>query len=126
MHLSMKPVMKICKGCQLFITGNCIGTRSTLDEFLIEESYICSSTDPRLHCFSTSTNQKLNFRNLSAFEDNETFVTCYKYVFNTGHAAASAIGIISATGLIIYIIGLVSLKLFNGISYCKLQLSVLF
>ena len=91
------------------------------DEFLIQESYICSSTDPRLHCFSTSTNQKLNCQNLS---ENETFVTCYKYVFNTGHAAASAIGIISATGLIVYIVGLVSLKLFNGIS-CRKLLSII-
>lgn len=94
------------------------------DEFLIEESYICSSTDPRLHCFSTSTHQKLNCQNLSAFENNETSITCYKYMFNIGHAAASAIGIISATGLIIYIVGLVSLKLFNGIS-CRKLLSII-
>ena len=93
------------------------------DEFLIEESYICSSTDPCLHCFSTSTNQKLNCQNLSAFENNETSITWYKYVFNIGHAAASAIGIISATGLIIYIVGLVSLKLFNRIS-CRKSISI--
>ena len=36
-------------------------------------------------------------------------------VFNTGHAAASAIGSMSATGLIIYIVGLVFLKVLNGI-----------
>ena len=42
-------------------------------------------------------------------------IICYKYVFNIGNAAASAIGIISATGLIIYIVGLVFLKVSDGI-----------
>ena len=39
----------------------------------------------------------------------------FAHVFNIGNAAASAIGILSATGLIIYNVGLVFLKLLNEI-----------
>ena len=47
--------------------------------------------------------------------EEATPVICYKYELNIGQAAASAIGIISATGLIIYIIGYMyaSLKLLD-------------
>ena len=80
------------------------------DEFLLEETYSCS-THPRVHCFSSQSGRHINCSDRS----NTYWVICYKYVFNTGHAAASAIGIISATGLIIYIVGLVYLKVLNGI-----------
>ena len=78
------------------------------DEFLLEESYSCS-THPRVHCFSSGQHTNCSDRS------NTYWIVCYKYVFNTGHATASAIGIISATGLIIYIVGLVYLKVLNGI-----------
>ena len=80
------------------------------DEFLLEESYSCS-THPRVHCFSRFSVLSGQLTNCS---DIDTGIICYKYVFNIGHAAASAIGIISATGLIIYIVCLLFLKLLNG------------
>ena len=82
------------------------------DEFLLEESYSCS-THPRVHCFLSPSGQYTNCSDTS--DTGILEVVCYKYVFNTGHAAASAIGIISATGLIIYIVCLVFLKLLNEI-----------
>ena len=78
------------------------------DEFLLEESYSCS-THPKVRCFSSGQHTNCSDRS------NTYWIVCYKYVFNTGHATASAIGILSATGLIIYIVGLVFLKVLNGI-----------
>ena len=78
------------------------------DEFLLEETYSCS-THPKVRCFSSG--QHTNCLDRS----NTYWIVCYKYVFNTGHATASAIGILSATGLIIYTVGLVFLKVLNGI-----------
>ena len=83
------------------------------DEFLLEESYSCS-THPRVHCFSRFSVLSGQLTNCSDIDTSDTGIICYKYVFNTGHAAASAIGIISATGLIIYIVCLLFLKLLNG------------
>ena len=86
------------------------------DDFLLEVSSSCS-TDSHQHCYyinnSTLPYQGLNCSNTSQVEE-ATSIICYKYVFNTGRAAASAIGIISATGLIIYIICIVFLKMLNG------------
>ena len=79
------------------------------DEFLLEESYSCS-THPNVHCFIFLFGQHTNCSDTS-----DTGIVCYKYVFNTGRTAASAIGIISATGFIIYIVCLVFLKVLNGI-----------
>ena len=90
------------------------------DEFLLEESYGCS-TNPRVHCFLTNfsslSGQPMNCSDIDTSNTgrNDVDIVCYKYVLNTGHAAASAIGIISATGLIIYIVCLVFLKILNGI-----------
>ena len=96
------------------------------DEFLLEESYSCS-THPNVHCFSTDffsliflpfislSGQQTNCSDIDTSDTGRHEIICYKYVFNTGHAAASAIGIISATGLIIYIVCLVFLKVSDGI-----------
>ena len=74
-------------------------------DFLLEVSSSCSA-DFFQDCFYTTalntTNfllpyQELNCSNTSQVEE-ATSIICYKYVFNTGHAAASAIGIISASG----------------------------
>ena len=104
------------------------------DDFLLETSSSCSA-DSDLHCFYTSalntTNsmsnttdsmlpyQGLNCSNTSQVEEAASII-CYKYVFNIGHAAASAIGIISATGLIIYTICVVFLKMLDGARWRKL------
>ena len=77
------------------------------DEFLLEESYSCS-TNPRVHCFSSG-------QHTNCSDTSDTGIVCYQYVFNIGRTAASAIGIISATGFIIYIVCLVFLKVLNGI-----------
>ena len=86
------------------------------DEFLLEVSGSCG-TDPHLRCYYTNDStlpyQELNCLNTSQLE-KATSIVCYQYVFNTGRAAASAIGIISATGLIIYIICIVFLKVLDG------------
>ena len=88
------------------------------DEFLLEESYSCS-THPRVHCFSTTflppSGQHVNCSDIDTSDTGRHVIVCYKYVFNIGRAAASAIGIISATGFIIYIVCLMFLKLLNGI-----------
>ena len=83
------------------------------DEFVLEESYSCS-THPKVHCFST-TSASLYGENVNCSNTSDTGIVCYKYVFSIGRAAASAIGIISATGLIIYIVCLVFLKVSDGI-----------
>ena len=84
------------------------------DEFLLEESYSCS-THPRVHCFSRFSVLSGQLTNCSDIDTSDTGIICYKYVFNIGHAAASAIGIMSATGLIIYFVCLLFLKVLNGI-----------
>ena len=87
------------------------------DEFLLQESYLCS-THPNIHCFIIHVNESLSGQDTNCLDTNDTSthaIVCYQYVFNIGHAAASAIGIISATGLIIYIVGLVFLKVSDGI-----------
>ena len=92
------------------------------DEFLLEESYLCS-THPTVRCFSTTYlspyGQTINCSDIDTSDTSIQMIICYKYVFNAGHAAASAIGIISATGLIIYIVCLVFLKVLNGIRLHK-------
>ena len=65
--------------------------------------------------------QQLNCSNTSQVEEATTIV-CYQYVFSTGRAAASVIGIISATGLIIYTVCVVFLKFLDGarLSICSI------
>ena len=91
------------------------------DDFLLEVSSSCS-TDSNLHCFYTTTS-RLSYRELNCLNTRQvkkaTSIICYKYVFNIGHAAASAIGIISATGLIIYIVCVVFLRVLNGARLSK-------
>lgn len=81
-----------------------------LNDFLVEVSNSYSA-DPNLCCYYTTLlvpNQQINCLNASQVEE-ATPVICYKYELNIGQAAASAIGILSATSLIIYIIAYVSL-----------------
>ena len=101
------------------------------DDFLLEVSSSCS-TDSILHCFyitnlnttdlntttSLSPYQELNCSNLSQVEE-ATFIVCYQYVFRTGRAVASAIGMISAAGLIIYTVCIVFLKVLR-LSKCPI------
>ena len=92
------------------------------DDFLLEVSRSCS-TDSNQDCFytpaSNTTNstlpyQELNCMNTSQVEEAISIV-CYKYVFHTGRAAASAIGIISAASLTTYAVCIVFLKVLDGV-----------
>ena len=91
------------------------------DDFLLEASSSCSD-DSKLQCFYTTDSllpyQELNCLNTSQVEE-ATSIVCYKYVFNTGRAAASAVGIMSATGLIIYIVCIVFLTMLGGAKWPK-------
>ena len=83
-----------------------------LNNFLFDESRMCS-TEPSLDCFSTISYHKLNCSNISDVEEL-TAVVCYKYVFHVGRATGSAIGTITATSIIIYLIILLLLKISGG------------
>ena len=112
----------------ILVQGSLLAFAQFWDEFLLETSSSCSA-DSNLHCFYTSAlnttdsmlnttdsmlpYQGLNCSNTSQVEEAESII-CYKYVFNTGRAAASAIGIMSATGLIIYTVCVVFLKMLDG------------
>ena len=84
------------------------------DEFLLEESFDCS-TDKHIACFLRDRpDQKLNCSNL--LDDNVTSnsIICYKFVFRLGSALGSALGIITTFALGIYIAILFLLKVSNG------------
>ena len=84
------------------------------DDFLLEESFDCS-TDKHIACFSRDwPNQKLNCSNL--LDDNVTLnsIVCYKFVFQLGRALGSALGVITTFGLGIYIAILLLLIVSNG------------
>ena len=82
------------------------------DEFLLEESYLCS-TQPKVDCFSVISLLPPQGQQTNCTDTSDTEIICYKYVFNTGHATASAIGIMSATSFIIYIVCMMFLKLLD-------------
>ena len=87
------------------------------NDFLLEESNICS-TNPTLACFSATPStyqQKLDCSNMSYLEENNiTAVVCYKFVYQLGQATGSAVGIVSTSVIIVYLIQVVLLK----ISHC--------
>ena len=90
------------------------------DDFLFEVSSSCS-TDSNIHCFYSTTDSPLHYQ-IALNCSNKSRVKniiCYKYVFNTGRAAASAIGIISATGFIMYTVCIVFLKVLDGARWSK-------
>ena len=91
------------------------------DDFLFEVSGSCSA-DYILDCFYT-TNSQLLYQNLNCSNTSQvkeaTSIVCYKHVFNTGRAAASAVGIMSATGLTISAVCVVFLKVLDGARWPK-------
>ena len=82
------------------------------EEFLIDESHICS-TDPHLDCFKSNTNFRFNCSNIT-YEEQITSVTCYKFVFRFGNAIASAVGLMVAASMLVYFIISFLLKVSNG------------
>ena len=73
------------------------------NDFLLEESYTCS-TNPTLACFSASPStyeEKLDCSNMSYLEENNiTAVVCFKFVYQLGHAAGAAVGVVTMNALI--------------------------
>ena len=71
------------------------------DTFLIEESYLCNSNVPNLHCYS----HKLLITNLAEDEldcsnTTETSVYCYQVVLNLSSAAGSATGVFLISSIV--------------------------
>ena len=119
--------------CWLFIIlvqASLLAFAQFWDDFLLE-TYSSCSADSNLYCFNITADsisntinsilnttharlsyQELNCSNTSQVEEAASIV-CYKYAFNTGQAAASAIGIMSTTGLIIYTVCVVFLKMLH-------------
>ena len=128
--------------CRLFIIlvqASLLAFAQFWEKFLLETSNSCSA-DSNLYCFNITSDlisdtinsilnikninsilntthvwfsyQELNCSNTSQVEEAASIV-CYKYAFNIGQAAASAIGIMSTNGLIIYTVCVVFLKMLH-------------
>ena len=102
-----------------------IGLMQFWDNFLLEESRICT-TDPNLACFRsnpTLSTLRLDCSNTSFIEKNNiTSFSCYRFVFKLGPATGSAVGIVTTTAFIIkYIIPYFLLKISKGTSGSKCQ-----
>lgn len=84
------------------------------DDFLIEESRGCN-TDAQLACFPLFPDMdtpRLNCSDTSYLVNNNiTSVVCYRLVYKIGTATASALGVVTITGLTIYIFNLIFVKL---------------
>ena len=82
------------------------------DDFFIEESYGCS-TRGLICCYNTDlwSGQYINCSN-----NNNTYseITCYRFVSKLGNATGSALGVVTTTALIVYLITIVLLKVSNG------------
>ena len=102
-----------------------IGLMQFWDNFLLEESRICT-TDPNLACFPSNpmlSTPRLDCSNTSFIEKNNiTSFSCYRFVFKLGPATGSAVGIVTTTAFIIkYIVPYFLLKISKGTSGSKCQ-----
>ena len=104
----------------LFITVlNLLGVASVQfwDNFLFEESHGCT-TDRTLYCFRNLpglNTPRLDCSNTSYLENNNiTSVICYRLVLSLGTATGSALGVVTTTALIIYLLTLLILKVSKG------------
>ena len=94
-----------------FIQGIGMAFVQFWEVFLIEKSHICR-TDPYLACFD-SDNSRLDCANIT-YGEQISSVTCYKFVFRFANAIVSAIGIMAAAGMLVYLIISFLLKVSNG------------
>ena len=94
-----------------FIQGIGMAFVQFWEVFLIEESHICR-TDRYLACFDSNT--RLDCSNITTYGEQITSVTCYKFVFRFANAIVSAIGIMAAAGMLVYLIISFLLKVSNG------------
>ena len=88
-----------------------------LDNFFFKETHGCTA-DTTLDCFPSNAaldTQRLDCYNTSyLMENNITSVICYRLVLNLGTATGSALGTVTTTALIIYLLALLILKVSNG------------
>ena len=82
------------------------------DNFFIEESHGCS-TRGLICCYNTDlwSGQYINCSNNN---NNYSEITCYRFVLKLGNATGSALGVVTTTALIVYLITIVLLKVSNG------------
>ena len=82
------------------------------DDFFIEESHGCS-TRGLICCYNTDlwSGQYINCSNNN---NNYSEITCYRFVSKLGNATGSALGVVTTTALIVYLITIVLLKVSNG------------
>ena len=82
------------------------------DDFFIEESYGCS-TRGLICCYNIDlwSGQYINCSNNN---NNYSEITCYRFVSKLGNATGSALGVVTTTALIVYLITIVLLKVSNG------------
>ena len=80
-----------------------------LDNFVFEETHGCTA-DKTLDCFPSNPSldtQRLDCYNTSyLMENNITSVICYRLVLNLGTATGSALGTVTTTALVIYLLTL--------------------
>ena len=82
------------------------------DDFFIEESHGCS-TRGLICCYNTDlwSGQYINCSNNDNYYSE---ITCYRFVSKLGNATGSALGVVTTTALIVYLITIVLLKVSNG------------
>ena len=82
------------------------------DNFFIEESHGCS-TGGLICCYNTDlwSGQYINCSNNN---NNYSEITCYRFVSKLGNATGSALGVVTTTALIVYLITIILLKVSNG------------
>ena len=85
------------------------------DDFFIEESHGCITHGLTCCYRSFSSDNLLDCSNQSYLDNNNiTTVICYRLVFHLGTASSNALGVVTTTALIIYIITLILLEVSNG------------
>ena len=81
------------------------------DDFFIE-SHGCS-TRGLICCYNTDL-WSGQYINCSNNDNNYSEITCYRFVSKLGNATGSALGVVTTTALIVYLITIVLLKVSNG------------
>ena len=82
------------------------------DNFFIEESHGCS-TRGLICCYNIDlwSGQYINCSNNN---NNYSEITCYRFVSKLGNATGSALGVVTTTALIVYLITIILLKVSDG------------
>ena len=89
------------------------------DNFFIKESHGCS-TRGLICCYNIDL-WSGQYINCSNNDNNYSEITCYRFVSKVGNATGSALGVVTTTALIVYLITIVLLKVSNGRGGSKSQ-----